>query len=69
MFFNFLLWLSGLLLPGIGVCVALDKWSSREAFKLFDVMFNFGFNINIGFNFGLLLMIMEEVIDRDRPCQ
>jgi len=45
-FFNFLFWLSGLLLAAIGVYAALDKWSSGEAFKLqtiFDVMFNIGF--------------------------
>eukprot|EP00092_Neocalanus_flemingeri_P024378 GFUD01026434.1.p1 GENE.GFUD01026434.1~~GFUD01026434.1.p1 ORF type:complete len:308 (-),score=55.20 GFUD01026434.1:709-1632(-) len=45
-FFNFLFWLSGLLLLGVGVYAALDKWSSGEAFKLhtiFDVMFNIGF--------------------------
>ena len=45
-FFNFLFWLSGLLLVGVGTYAALDKWSSGEAFKLqtiFDVMFNIGF--------------------------
>jgi len=45
-FFNFLFWLSGLLLAGVGVYAALDKWSSGQAFKLstiFDVMFNIGF--------------------------
>jgi len=49
-FFNFLFWLSGLLLLGIGVYAALDKWSSGEAFKLqtiFDVMFNIGFLLMI----------------------
>jgi len=54
-FFNFLFWLSGLLLVGVGIYAALDKWSSGEAFKLhtiFDVMFNIGF----------LLMIIGGVI-------
>lgn len=54
-FFNFLFWLSGLLLVAVGVYAALDKWSSGEAFKLktiFDVMFNIGF----------LLMIIGGVI-------
>ena len=49
-FFNFLFWLSGLLLVGVGVYAALDKWSSGEAFKLqtiFDVMFNIGFLLMI----------------------
>ena len=47
-FFNFLLWLSGLLLLGIGVYAALDKWASDEALKLqtiFDVMVNIGFTL------------------------
>jgi len=49
-FFNFLLWLSGLLLLGIGVYAALDKWASDEALKLqtiFDVMVNIGFFLMI----------------------
>jgi len=49
-FFNFLFWLSGVLLVGVGVYAALDKWSSGEAFKLhtiFDVMFNIGFLLMI----------------------
>ena len=49
-FFNFLLWLSGLLLLGIGVYAALDKWASQEAFKLqtvYDVMVNIGFFLMI----------------------
>ena len=49
-FFNFLFWLSGLLLLGVGVYAALDKWSSGEAFRLktiFDVMFNIGFLLMI----------------------
>lgn len=49
-FFNFLFWLSGLLLVGVGIYAALDKWSSGEAFKLqtiFDVMFNIGFLLMI----------------------
>ena len=44
MFFcNFLFWLLGLLLVGVGVYAILDKWSSGEGFKLenvFDVIFN-----------------------------
>jgi len=49
-FFNFLFWLSGLLLIAVGIYAALDKWSSGEAFKLetiFDVMFNIGFLLMI----------------------
>lgn len=49
-FFNFLFWLSGLLLVAVGIYAALDKWSSGEAFKLetiFDVMFNIGFLLMI----------------------
>ena len=49
-FFNFLLWLFGLLIVGVGVYTALDKWLSGEAFKLqtiFDVMFNIGFLLMI----------------------
>jgi len=45
-FFNFIFWLMGLLLMGIGIYAIMDKWSSGEAFKLetiFDVIFNIGF--------------------------
>jgi len=45
-FFNFIFWLMGLLLIGIGIYAIMDKWSSGEAFKLntiFDVIFNVGF--------------------------
>lgn len=45
-FFNFIFWLMGLLLIGIGIYAIMDKWSSGEAFKLntiFDVIFNIGF--------------------------
>jgi len=48
--FNFLFWLSGVLLVGVGVYAALDKWNSGQAFKLntiFDVMFNIGFLLMI----------------------
>lgn len=44
--FNFMFWVSGLMLMAVGVYATLDKWSSGEVFKLdtiFDVMFNLGF--------------------------
>ena len=42
-FFNFLFWLLGLLLSGVGLYAVFDKWHSGESFKLdnaFDVLFN-----------------------------
>lgn len=45
-FFNFIFWLLGLLLMGIGIYAIMDRWSSGEAFKfetIFDVIFNVGF--------------------------
>jgi len=45
-FFNFIFWILGLLLMGIGIYAIMDRWSSGEAFKLetiFDVIFNIGF--------------------------
>ncbi|TRY78643.1 hypothetical protein TCAL_11603, partial [Tigriopus californicus] len=51
MFFcNFIVWLFGALLVGVGVYAALDKWHSGEGFKLenvFDVLFNLAFLIII----------------------
>lgn len=58
-FFNFLFWISGLLLAGIGTYAVLDKWSSGQAFKfttLFDVMFNIGFLLII---IGAIIFIVS----------
>lgn len=51
MFFcNFIVWLFGALLVGVGIYAVLDKWHSGEGFKLenvFDVLFNLAFLIII----------------------
>jgi len=51
--FNFLFWLMGILLIGIGVYAVFDKWRSGEGFRLenvYDVIFNLAFLlIIIGF--------------------
>lgn len=44
--FNFLFWLMGVLLNGIGVYAVIDKWTSGEGFRLdnvYDVIFNLAF--------------------------
>merc|ERR1719410_1015874 len=58
-FFNFIFWLMGLLLMGIGIYAIMDKWSSGEAFKLetiFDVIFNIGFLLLI---IGFIVFIVS----------
>merc|ERR1719150_2657110 len=58
-FFNFIFWLMGLLLIGIGIYAIMDKWSSGEAFKLetiFDVIFNIGFLLLI---IGFIVFIVS----------
>lgn len=45
-FFNFLFWLLGALLVGVGIYAVIDKWQSGEGFKLdnvYDVMINLAF--------------------------
>ena len=45
-FFNFLFWLMGALLAGIGCYAVVDKWASGEGFRLenvFDIIFNLAF--------------------------
>merc|ERR1719414_2499874 len=45
-FFNFLFWLLGGLLMGIGAYAMIDKWQSGDGFKLqnvFDIIFNLAF--------------------------
>ena len=54
-FLNFVLWLGGLLLMGIGVYATMDKWDSGEVFK-FDTVFDVIINI------GLLVLIVGFVI-------
>jgi len=44
--FNFLFWIMGVLLVGIGVYAVFDKWRSGEGFRLeniYDVIFNLAF--------------------------
>jgi len=44
--FNFLFWLMGVLLLGIGTYAVIDKWASGEGFRLenvYDIIFNLAF--------------------------
>jgi len=44
--FNFLFWLMGVLLLGIGTYAIIDKWASGEGFRLenvYDIIFNLAF--------------------------
>merc|ERR1712186_84670 len=44
--FNFLFWLMGVLLLGIGTYAVIDKWASGEGFRMenvYDIIFNLAF--------------------------
>ncbi len=54
-FFNFVFWILGMLLVGVGLYASFDKWTSGEGFKLDNVF-------DVLFNLSLLLIIVGSVV-------
>ncbi len=54
-FFNFVFFLLGALLVGVGVYASFDKWASGEGFKLDNVF-------DVLFNLALLLVIVGGIV-------